>query len=259
MRGIILVAVVAVLTLLVMSPTITGAIVSKNPYLSVNAGSTKGTLRFKNYDGKTVKIPFFTQDGNVYLGRDSDDILYRDGQTCAADCVSQQFLVIDGREAHIMKITNLENNLVGVKDITYGKETEDNLYLDGVPVTLSIGDVSFTLTINGNSMTFTDIGAEEVKLVDKGTLEIGSNFVYREPLGTTFPAEKYIGRGGSNPLTITVYYDTNINSMRISSRIIEDLTKTQGSGWFNTKGTYSYYSNKGTLITFTKYKLAVSK
>lgn len=259
MRYVLVVAIVAVMALLMMSPAITGAVVSKNTILSVSAGATKGTLRFKNYDSKTVKIPFFAQNGAVFLGKDSDDLLYRNGQTCTADCIGQQFLVISDRYAHVMKITQLENNLIDIKDITYGKESKDNPYTDGMPVALPIGDVSIILTISGESVSFSDIGTEEVKLVDKGTLEIGSDFVYREHQGTTFSAERYIGRGGSIPLTISVYYSTNTNSMQIDNSVLDDLTKTIGSGWYETKGTYSFYSNKGTLITYTKNKVTVSK
>ncbi len=257
MKGLIVVAVIAILAMLVISPAITGAAVMKSSYLSVSAGSTKGTLRFKNYDGKSVKIPFFTKDKAVYLGKDSDDLLYRDGQTCTTDCDGQQFLVIDSREAHVMKITKLENNLISIKDTTYGKKTEDVTYIDGVPLTLFVGDVSFMLTISGEMVQFIDIGTEEIKLIDKGTLEIGSDFVYRESQGTTFAASKYIGRGGSNALTITVYYNTENNGMQINSRVLEDLTKTLGSGWYETNGIHSFYSNKGTLITYTKNKVSV--
>jgi len=240
------------------APTYTGAVTTSSTFLTVSVSGTHGTLLFKNYDCKSVKIPL-SYDNGLYFGK-GDDIVYVNGQTCT-DCVGKEFLVLWSNYAHLMKITKLENGVISIKDSTYGKYSYDNPYTDGVPLTVSIGDINIILTINGNSVTFTDIGTSTIKLYDKGTLQIGSDFVYSEPQGTTFSAERYIGRGGSNPLTITVYYDTNVNSLRISSRILEDLTKAQGSGWYNTKGisTYSYYSNRGTLITFTKYKVTVSK
>jgi hypothetical protein len=263
MRNALIVGFIALLAVaslfLIGTPSLTGAAVSNtNNYLTVSVSGTHGTLSFKNYDKKTVKIPLTYENGRLYFGK-GDDVVYVDSQTCADDCVGQQFLVLLDNYAHLMKITKLETGKISIKDSTYNKESYDNAYIDGAPITLAVGDVNIVLTITGNSVAFTDIGTSSVKLIDKGSLEVGSSFIYREPQGTTFSAEKYIGRGGSNPLTITVYYDTNVNSLQIKSILMSELTKTLGSGWYNTKGVYSFYSNKGTLITYTKSKVSVGK
>ncbi|MEK6867362.1 MAG: hypothetical protein AABX98_00925, partial [Nanoarchaeota archaeon] len=163
---------------------------------------------------------------------------------------------------------------IDIEDTTYGKESNNNQYNDAVATSFAIGDLSITLTINeaANQITFTTIGSSnnaEIELYDKATLQIiNINTVAQTFEGIKFseyndgalsPA-KYIGQGGTSPLTIEVFYDDLYDKSIEISSVIDVLTKAHGSGWYETKTLVSFYTNKGTLITYDekeKHKLTI--
>jgi hypothetical protein len=275
---------------------ITGAAVSSTTLdvFTISTDDTSGIIRWKNIDGTTVSLPI-AGDGSATAGNsqtesvvlaanaknDPDERIYLEGESCQGttrltDCTSAQFLAIQNKRAHIVKITsiNTEKNEISIKDMTYDKESNDNAYTDAAATSFVIGELSIMLTINeaANQVTFTATGSgnnAEIELYDKATLHIiNTNTAAQTFEGLKFseyndgalsPA-KYIGQGGTAPLSIEIVYDDLYdNSIEVSS-IIDILTKAQGSGWYEANNMFSFYTNKGTLILYDekeKHKLTI--
>ncbi len=275
---------------------ITGAAVSSTTLdvFTITTADTSGTIRWKNRDGTTVSLPI-AGDGSVTTGNsqtesvllaadaknDPDERIYLEGENCQGqtsltDCTSAQFLAIENKHAHLLKITgiNVEKNEISIQDMTYGKESNDNTYTDAAATSFVIGELSITLTINegAKQIAFTATGSSngaEIELYDKATLEIiNTNTAAQTFEGLKFseyndgalsPA-KYIGQGGTSPVTIDVVYDDLYDRSIEVSSIIDVLTKAQGSGWYETDNMVSFYTNKGTLIVYDekeKHKLTI--
>lgn len=264
---------------------ITGAVTAGTAALNIKTTDTSGTLQWKERNGKTVSLPL-AADGSAVSGASEteavflsasaknkpDEMVYLEGERCTgiatlSDCVGARFLAIQNKEAHLVRITgiNTEKNEINIEDITSETESNHNLYTDGAATSLKLGDLIMTITINEAAMqiTFTNIGSSNgavIELYDKATGEIintntGSQtfegIKFREYDDGALAAEKYIGQGGTAPLTIAVFYDDVYDrSLEISGQLLTDLTKAQGSGWYITEGTASFYTNKGTLILY---------
>ncbi len=269
---------------------LTGAAVTtaQIPVFEITTKATSGTIKWKNSDGKTISIPI-AADGSasgqaqtepVYYGTeqngDSDDAFYLESETCfgtssVADCVGAQFLIIAQQKAHVFKITQIyhEKNQISIEDSSYEKEANDLLYTDGTATSFAIGDNNIMLTINEavNAITFTTIGSSNgatIELYDKATLEIintntGSQsfegFLFSEYADGALTASKYIGHGTNPALNIEIYYDDLYDrNIEISNNLLTDLGKAQGSGWYTTDQTHSFYTNKGTLLYYVEEK-----
>lgn len=266
---------------------ITGAAIgsSQLTVFEISAGDTSGKIKWKNLDGKTISLPI-AADGTavsgssateaVFLATDTknkpEDLLYLEGETCAGaaavtDCLNAQFLVIENKKAHLFKITNIntDKNEIDIEDRTYEKESNNNAYAESAATTIIVGDIQITLTINeaAKQITFASIGSSNnalIELYDKATLEIiNTNLASSSFEGVKFSEyndgalapEKYIGKGGTAPLTMQIFFDDASDlSIEISNNLLTDLTKTHGSGWYTTDGEMSFYSNKGTLFTY---------
>jgi len=266
---------------------LTGAAVTsaQSDVFSITTKATSGTIKWKNRDGKTISISIAgdgsasgqSQTEPVYYGTEQngnpDDTIYLESETCTGtnrvdDCVGAQFLVIAKQKAHVFEVTKVdtEQNQISIKDSSYENEANDLPYTDGTATAFTIGDVTITLTINEatNQITFTNIGSSNgatIELYDKATLKIiNTNIATQTVEGFSFSehndgalsAEKYIG---NPPLTIEIFYDDLYDrSIEIGNGLLTALGKQQGSGWYTTDQTHSFYTNKGTLITYAEEK-----
>ncbi|MFC1691488.1 hypothetical protein ACFL0W_04890 [Nanoarchaeota archaeon] len=139
-----------------------------------------GDFTFNNRDGTEVLIPII-QDGDngiVKFGNkfsddgdsSNDELLYFEGDTCTGtsilnDCEgSVMWIVTSGGEAHVLEITEIGDNTVDFKDLTYGTFWVDkDINTDGTPSQISLGSIG---TIN---LSF-DKAAKTITFVD---LELG--------------------------------------------------------------------------------------
>ncbi|MBI5001857.1 hypothetical protein HZC31_00565 [Candidatus Woesearchaeota archaeon] len=276
--------------------SLTGAAVAtaQTDIFSISAKATSGTIKWKNSDGKLISIPIAgdgsasgqSQTEAVYYGKEQngnpDDRIYLESEACAGttsveDCVGAQFLVIARQNAHLFKIKsiNTEKNQISMEDSSYEKEANNLQYTDGSATAFTIGDTTIFLTINEatNQISFTSIGSSDgatIELYDKATLElvntntgtqIVEGFLFSEYADGALAASKYIGHGTNPALSIEIVYDDLYNNqIEISNNLLTDLGKAQGSGWYTTDQTRSFYTNKGTLFTYAeeKNKLTIS-
>lgn len=173
-------------------------------------GSSSGTLRFKNEDGRQVEIPLAadqskdTREANnelVYLGDDApsntvtnaDELLYLEGETCTAttdvtDCVGAMFLVVEAtkNEAHLVRITDIDtvDNEIDFDDLTYGTSDDDVSYTDAFDTVFNLksaGSITLNITenANGGNVIFTSLGGSEdggtIRTLNRGTITIRNN------------------------------------------------------------------------------------
>lgn len=270
--------------------SLTGAAASTSQIsvFEITTKATSGTIKWKNSDGKTISIPI-AADGSangqaqtepVYYGTEQngnpDDAFYVESETCSGansveECVGAQFLVIAQQKAHVFKITTIdsEKNQLSIEDRSYEKEAHDLPYTDGTASSFAIGESNIMLTINeaAHAITFTTIGSSDgaiIELYDKATLEIINTntrsqsfegFLFSEYADGALTASKYIGHGTNPSLNIEIYYDDLYDrSIEISNTLLTDLGNEQGSGWYTTDQTHSFYTNKGTLFYYAEEK-----
>lgn len=264
------------------------AVTATGDVFTITTKATSGTIKWENSDGKTISLSVAgdgsasgqSQTEAVYYGTrqngDPDDRIYLESESCqgtnrVGDCIGAQFLVIAQQKAHMFKITQLnpEKNEISMKDISYGKEANDLSYADGSATSFPIGDISVMLTINeaAKTITFTTIGSSDgatIELYDKATIalintntatQVVEGFLFSEYADGALTASKYIGHGTNPTLQIKIFYDDLYDkNIEINNNLLTDLGKAQGSGWYTTGQTHSFYTNKGTLIIYAEEK-----
>ncbi len=274
---------------------ITGAITaSTTNVLTITASDTKGIIQLKQRDGSTVLLPI-AEDGSgaagnaqneaVFLSasarRNPNDLFYFEGETCTgttsiSDCVGTAFLVVSSKKARIFEITSIDTtkNEIDIGDKTGEKETLDTIYSEGSATSITVGDLTITLTLTEatKTVTFTSIGSSHgatIELADKATVELlNANKASQSFEGLFFSefndAVLAPGKYISN-LQLNIFFDDQYDkSIKISNSILTDLGVSQGSGWYKASvddpQTKMFYTNKGTLWTYDdddKQKLTV--
>lgn len=147
--------------------------------IEVKTSGKSGHIKFLNKDKKEIQIDFKSSadTNNIhYLGKtttasEGSDMIFFENTTCSAttsvsECKGAKFLVSAGSncEAHLMKISNIDtvDTKISFEDLTYGTETNDYDYTNGLSFDPGLSGVSDSggigLMVGTNYINFTNLG-----------------------------------------------------------------------------------------------------
>jgi hypothetical protein len=151
-------------------------VTAETEMITVDAGTSDGSLVFTNIDGAEVEVPFVAYNDSVVMFGDDEDkygllagtygqVAWADGEICdvtdLADCEGLYFMgVSDGNEARLLEVDTIDegDNEVTIRDLSTGK-TYTETFVSGNSVFVDVGymEVELTLDKTADSLEFTTI------------------------------------------------------------------------------------------------------